>query len=34
MLTQEDLIENQIVKMQLNFIKALTNGKFIETINQ
>jgi hypothetical protein len=30
----EDLIGNQIVKMQLNFIKALTTGKLIETINQ
>jgi len=30
----EDNIGNQIVKMQFNFIKALTTGKFIQTLNQ
>jgi len=25
---------NQIIKMQMSFIKALTSGKLIETINQ
>lgn len=41
--TKEDLIEHvkvsdsigiQIVNMQLNFISALTSGKFIETLNK
>jgi len=30
----EDKTGNQIARMQLNFIKALTTGKFIETINK
>lgn len=29
-----DEIGNQIVKMQMNFIKALTSGELIETLNQ
>jgi hypothetical protein len=31
---KSSLIGNQIVKMEFNFIKALTSGKIIETINQ
>ena len=27
-------IGNQIIDMQMNFIKALTSGKLVETINQ
>lgn len=30
----EDKIGNQIARMQLNFIKALTTGKLIETLNK
>lgn len=30
----EDSIGNQIAKMQLNFIKALTTGRLIETLNK
>mgnify|MGYP001615338706 CR=1 FL=1 len=30
----EDHIGNQIARMQLNFIKALTTGKLIETLNK
>jgi hypothetical protein len=30
----EDKIGNQIARMQLNFIKALTTGKFIQTLNK
>jgi len=30
----DDSIGNQIVEMQLHFIKALTSGQFIQTINQ
>ncbi len=30
----EDSVGNQIARMQLNFIKALTTGKFIETLNK
>ena len=30
----DDPIGNQIVKMQLHFIKALTTGKFIQILNQ
>jgi len=30
----EDKIGNQITMMQLNFIKALTTGKLIETLNK
>ncbi len=30
----EDKIGNQITRMQLNFIKALTTGKLIETLNK
>ncbi len=30
----EDKIGNQIAIMQLNFIKALTTGKFIEILNK
>lgn len=29
-----DNIGNQIARMQFNFIKALTTGKFIDTLNQ
>ena len=29
-----DKIGNQITRMQLNFIKALTTGKLIETLNK
>jgi len=29
-----DEIGNEIVRMQLNFIKALTTGKLIETLNK
>lgn len=32
--TAEDKIGNQIARMQLNFIKALTTGKLIETLNK
>ncbi len=31
---QEDEIGKQIVKMQINFINALTSGKFMETLNK
>ena len=30
----EDSIGNQITNIQMNFIKALTTGKFMETINK
>jgi len=30
----DDKIGNQVVKMQMNFIKALTTGKLIETLNK
>jgi len=30
----EDRIGNQIARMQINFIKALTTGKFIKTLNK
>lgn len=30
----EDNIGNQISRMQLNFIRALTTGKLIETLNK
>ena len=30
----EDKIGNQITRMQLSFIKALTTGKFIDTLNK
>ncbi len=30
----EDRVGEQIVKMQLNFIQALTSGKFINIINK
>ena len=30
----EDKIGNEIARMQLNFIKALTTGKLIETLNK
>ena len=29
-----DQIGNEIIRMQLNFIKALTTGKLIETLNK
>jgi len=29
-----DSVGNQIVKMQFNFIKALTSGKLIDTLNK
>jgi len=29
-----DAVGNQIIKMELNFIKALTTGKLIETLNK
>jgi hypothetical protein len=31
---KSSIIGNQIVKMELNFIKALASGRIIETINQ
>lgn len=31
---QEDEIGKQIVKMQINFINALTSGKLMETLNK
>lgn len=30
----DDKIGNQIARMQLHFIKALTTGKFIDTLNK
>ena len=31
---QEDEIGKQVVKMQINFINALTSGKLMETLNK
>jgi hypothetical protein len=31
---EDNLIGKQVVAMQLNFIKALTSGKLIETLNK
>jgi hypothetical protein len=30
----DDSVGNQIVKMQLNFIRALTSGKLIQVLNE
>jgi hypothetical protein len=30
---KEDEVGTEVIKMQLNFIKALTSGKFIEALN-
>lgn len=30
---KENEVGNEIIEMQLNFIKALTSGKFIEALN-